>query len=113
LTAAATENDKSRMNLFGPPFERLLFARTVDSSRRGRIRPCSFVFPRGVIHPFEPDQVSRFDPPTFELGAVGHVANSNLGNGNLRPETFGKTRQELPLRIAGPLLRPVLGEASY
>jgi hypothetical protein len=29
------------------------------------------------------------------------------------PETFGKTRQELPLRIAGPLLRPVLGEASY
>ena len=40
-------------------------------------------------------------------------ANSNLGNGNLRPETFGKTRQELPLRIAGPLLRPVLGEASY
>ena len=41
------------------------------------------------------------------------MANSNLGNGNLRPETFGKTRQELPLRIAGPLLRPVLGEASY
>ena len=29
------------------------------------------------------------------------------------PETFGKTRQELPLRIAGPPLRPVLGEASY
>ena len=23
------------------------------------------------------------------------------------------TRQELPLRIAGPLLRPVLGEVSY
>jgi hypothetical protein len=40
------------------------------------------------------------------------VANSNLGNGNLRPETFGKTRQELPLRIAGALLRPVLGETS-
>ena len=30
------------------------------------------------------------------------MANSNLGNGNLRPETFGETRQELPLRIAGP-----------
>jgi hypothetical protein len=41
------------------------------------------------------------------------VANTNLGNGNLRPETFGKTSQELPLRIAGPPLRPVLGEASY
>ena len=41
------------------------------------------------------------------------MANSNLGNEILRPETFGKTRQELPLRIAGPLLRPVLGEASY
>src|ERR1700747_343110 len=40
-------------------------------------------------------------------------ANSSLGNGNLRPETFGKTRQELPLRIAGPPVRPVLGEASY
>jgi hypothetical protein len=51
--------------------------------------------------------------PTFEIGRGGHVANSNLGNGILRPETFGKTRQELPLRIAGPLLRPVLGEASY
>jgi hypothetical protein len=24
--------------------------------------PCSFIFPRGVIHPFEPDQVSRFAP---------------------------------------------------
>jgi hypothetical protein len=40
-------------------------------------------------------------------------ANSNLGNGNLRPETFGKTRLELPPRIAGPPLRPVLGEAGY
>jgi hypothetical protein len=40
-------------------------------------------------------------------------ANRNLGNGNLPPETFGKTCQELPLRIAGPLLRPVPGEASY
>jgi hypothetical protein len=38
----------------------------------------------------------------FEIGRGGHVANSNLGNGLLRPETFGETRQELPLRIAGP-----------
>ena len=30
------------------------------------------------------------------------MANSNLGNGNLRPETFGTISQELPLRIAGP-----------
>jgi hypothetical protein len=53
-------------------------------------------------------------PPHFEIGRGGHtVANSNLGNGNLRPETFGRTRQELPLRIAGPLLRPVLGEVSH
>jgi hypothetical protein len=49
----------------------------------------------------------------FEVGRGGHVANSNLGNGNLRPETFGRTRQELPLRIADRLLRPILGEASY
>ena len=62
----------------------------------GTIRPCSFVFPRGVIHQFEPDHVSRFDRPTLEIGRGGHVANSNLGNGNLRPETFGMTRQELP-----------------
>jgi len=32
-------------------------------------------------------------PPTFEIGRGGHVENSNLGNGILRPETFGKTRQ--------------------
>ena len=33
----------------------------------------------------------------FEIGrGGGHVANSNLGNGNLPPETFGKTRQESP-----------------
>src|SRR5271166_558755 len=38
----------------------------------------------------------------LKSGAVDTVANSNLGNGNLRPETFGRTRQELPLRIAGP-----------
>jgi hypothetical protein len=65
--------------------------------------------------PFEPDQVSRFDP-TFQIGRGGHVANrsnSNLGNGILRPETFGKTHQVLPLRIAGPPLRPVFGEANY
>jgi hypothetical protein len=28
----------------------------------------------------------------FEIGRAGHIANSNLGNGNLPPETFGKTR---------------------
>jgi hypothetical protein len=42
-----------------------------------------------------------FDPrpvPSY----VHFVSNSNSGNGNLRPETFGKTRQEVPLRIAGP-----------
>jgi hypothetical protein len=55
----------------------------------------------------------RGSTPPFEIGRGGHVASSNLGNGNLPAETFGKTRQELPLRIAGPLLRPVLGEASY
>ena len=31
--------------------------------RRERIRPCSFVFPPGEIHPSQPDQVSRFAPP--------------------------------------------------
>ena len=32
--------------------------------RRERIRPCSFVFPPGEIHLSQPDQVSRFAPPT-------------------------------------------------
>jgi hypothetical protein len=41
------------------------------------------------------------------------VANSSRGNGNLRPESLGETRQELPLSFADRLLRPVLGEASY
>ena len=41
------------------------------------------------------------------------MANSNLGNGNLRLETFGKTRQELPLRITRPPTETVLGVASY
>ena len=53
-----------------------------DSRRRRRrketIRPCSFVSRRGVIHPFEPDQVSRFDPSTFEIGRGGHVASATL-----------------------------------
>src|SRR6185312_5541973 len=45
----------------------------------------------------ESRQASRFDPEwPFEIGRGGNIANSNLGNGNLRPETFGKTRQELP-----------------
>jgi hypothetical protein len=38
----------------------------------------------------------------FEVGRGGHVADSNLGNGILRPETFGKKRLEMHLRIAGP-----------
>jgi hypothetical protein len=33
-------------------------------------------------------------PPTFEIGRGGHVANSNLGNGILRPETFDRTRRQ-------------------
>ena len=49
----------------------------------------------------------------FEVGRGGHVANSNLGNGNLRPETFGRTRQELPLRIAGPPTETDPWPASY
>jgi hypothetical protein len=38
------------------------------------------------------DRCAGLPPPTFEIGRGGHVANSNLGNGNLRPETFGKRR---------------------
>ena len=38
---------------------------------------------------------------------------SNLGNGNLRPETFGKTRQELPRESPDHPLRPVIGAVSY
>jgi hypothetical protein len=32
----------------------------------------------------------------FELGPGGQVANSNLGNGNLRPETFGENARNCP-----------------
>jgi len=32
----------------------------------------------------------------FEIERGGHVANSIVGNEDLRPETFGETRQELP-----------------
>jgi NAD(P)-dependent dehydrogenase (short-subunit alcohol dehydrogenase family) len=31
---------------------------------------------------------------TFEIGRGGHVANSNLGNGILPPETFDPTRRQ-------------------
>jgi len=46
-------------------------------------------------------QVSRFEPyGRFEIGRGGYVANSNLGNENLRPETFDRSRREVPLRTA-------------
>jgi hypothetical protein len=64
---------------------------------KGRIRPCSFVFPRRT-DPSIPNRVkTRSSSPQgpFEIGRGGHVANSSLGNGNLRPETFGETRREL------------------
>ena len=40
--------------------------RTLETPGAGvrTIRPCSFGSRRGVIHPFEPDQVSRFNPST-------------------------------------------------
>jgi hypothetical protein len=36
----------------------------------------------------------------FEIGRGGYVANSNLGNENLGPETFDRSRREVPLRTA-------------
>jgi hypothetical protein len=46
-------------------------------------------------------QVSRFEPQgPFEIGGGGYVANSNLGNEYLRPETFDRSRREVPLRTA-------------
>ena len=60
---------------------------------QGTIRPCSFVFPRGA-DPSIPNRVKcRGSSPElpFEVGR-GYVANSNLGNGNLRPETPRRAR---------------------
>ena len=38
----------------------------------------------------------------FEIGRGGHLANSNLGNGNVRPETLGDTRRERSPERAKP-----------
>ena len=66
---------------------------------------------------FDLVSISAPSPPTpqgsSKSGAVDMRQTATLENGNLRPETFGKTRQELPRVIAGPPVRPVLGEASY
>jgi hypothetical protein len=57
----------------------------------------------GLIHPSRTgSSLEVRTPRAFEIGRGGHVANSNLGNGILRPETFGETPRELALRIAGP-----------
>jgi hypothetical protein len=48
-----------------------------------RMRPCSFIIPRGADPSFRTGQVSRFDPQgSFEIGRGGRLANSDLGNGN-------------------------------
>ena len=78
---------------------RMLELQGTGAASPGNNSPCQCLPGEGAIHPFGPDQVSRFDPSTFEIGRGGHVANranGRPGNGNLPPETFGKTRQELP-----------------
>jgi hypothetical protein len=72
---------------------------------QGTICSCSFAFTRGADPSIRNRAKCRGSNPhgPFEIGHGGHVANSNLGNRNLRPETFSKRRQEFPLRIAGPL----------
>jgi hypothetical protein len=56
----------------------------------------------------------RFEPRrAVRNRARRTVANSNLGNGNLRPETFGETRLELPLRVAEPPAETGPWEATY
>ena len=45
--------------------------------------------------------------------AGGHGANSNLGNGNLRPETFGENARNCPRETPDRQLRPILIEPSY
>ena len=57
--------------------------------------------------------VSTDPPGQFEIGRGGHGQTATLETEICGQDTFGKTRQELPLRIAGPPVRPVLGEASY
>ena len=39
--------------------------------------------------------------------------NSNLGNGNLRPETFGENARNCPRESPNRLLRPILIKPSY
>jgi hypothetical protein len=79
------------------------------------IYPCSFVFRRRADPPHPNRLKFRGSKPQgpFEIGRVGQVANSNLGNGNLRPETFGETRQELPMRITEPPAETGPWEATY
>jgi hypothetical protein len=59
------------------------------------IHPRSFVFRRRAIHPIRTAQSVeiRTEGP-FEIGRGGHVANGNLGNGILRPETFDPPRRQ-------------------
>ena len=72
-------------------------ARTPDAGAGVRNDSALLVCLPARADPSHPNRlkVSRFEPQgPFEIGRGGHVANSNLGNGNLRPETFGETRRE-------------------
>jgi hypothetical protein len=57
------------------------------------------------------EKVSRSNPP-FEIGGRWHVANSNLGNGILRPETFDRAAANEPQRRQNRLGRPTAASAS-
>jgi hypothetical protein len=57
-------------------------------------------------------KVSRFEPEAFEIERGGHVANSNLGNGILRPETFDLGAANEPQTRWDRLGRPTTAAAS-
>jgi hypothetical protein len=57
-------------------------------------------------------KVSRFEPEAFEIERGGHVANSNLGNGILRPETFDPGAANEPQTRWDRLGRPTTAAAS-
>jgi hypothetical protein len=57
-------------------------------------------------------KVSRFEPEAFEIERGGHVANSNLGNGILRPETFDLGAANEPQTRWDRLGRPTTAAVS-
>jgi hypothetical protein len=57
-------------------------------------------------------KVSRFEPEAFEIERGGQVANSNLGNGILRPETFDPGAANEPQTRWDRLGRPTTAAAS-